>query len=139
MSVRGTSTAPRTNRSGSQTHSSAGVRGGRSRTDRSGVSPRGKGSAATQAVPAGRETARFRQGRPGTLRHRRRHPRPPRRLPHPTRQEHHPALPRTARAARAYLDVCCFHPFDDGNARAALLTLPFVLAREGVTLDSVRS
>ncbi|MFD7985404.1 Fic family protein [Kitasatospora indigofera] len=46
-------------------------------------------------------------------------------------------LPVTARAARAYLDVCFFHPFDDGNARAAFLTLVFVLAREGITLDSV--
>ncbi|MFB6634479.1 Fic family protein [Streptomyces sp. NPDC056362] len=46
-------------------------------------------------------------------------------------------LPLTARAARAYLDVCFFHPFDDGNARAALLALVFVLAREGVALDGV--
>ncbi|MFF3316226.1 Fic family protein [Streptomyces sp. NPDC003035] len=46
-------------------------------------------------------------------------------------------LPLTARAARAYLDVCFFHPFDDGNARSAFLTLVFVLAREGVTLDEV--
>ncbi|MEU3838772.1 Fic family protein [Streptomyces sp. NPDC028635] len=43
----------------------------------------------------------------------------------------------TARAARAYLDVCFFHPFDDGNARSAFLTLVFVLAREGVALDGV--
>ncbi|MGW7552364.1 Fic family protein [Streptomyces rimosus] len=42
-----------------------------------------------------------------------------------------------ARAARAYLDVCFFHPFDDGNARSAFLTLVYVLAREGVALDSV--
>ncbi|GJF34992.1 hypothetical protein KNE206_76920 [Kitasatospora sp. NE20-6] len=46
-------------------------------------------------------------------------------------------LPLTARAARAHLDVCFFHPFDDGNARAAFLTLVFVLAREGITLDDV--
>ncbi|QGV82962.1 Fic family protein [Streptomyces ficellus] len=46
-------------------------------------------------------------------------------------------LPLTARAARAYLDVCFFHPFDDGNARSAFLTLVFVLAREGVALDGV--
>ncbi|MFJ9777064.1 cell filamentation protein Fic [Kitasatospora sp. NPDC101157] len=46
-------------------------------------------------------------------------------------------LPLAARAARAYLDVCFFHPFDDGNARCAFLTLVFVLAREGVALDSV--
>ncbi|MCT9081529.1 Fic family protein [Streptomyces fulvoviolaceus] len=48
-----------------------------------------------------------------------------------------PALPLTARAARAYLDVCFFHPFADGNARSAFLTLTFVLARAGVTLDQV--
>ncbi|MFF4258805.1 Fic family protein [Streptomyces sp. NPDC001663] len=46
-------------------------------------------------------------------------------------------LPLTARAARACLDVCFFHPFDDGNARSALLALVFVLAREGVALDGV--
>jgi hypothetical protein len=46
-------------------------------------------------------------------------------------------LPVTARAARAYLDVCFFHPFDDGNARAALLTALYVLAREGIGLDDV--
>ncbi|RKT19983.1 Fic/DOC family protein [Streptomyces sp. 1114.5] len=46
-------------------------------------------------------------------------------------------LPLIARAARAYLDVCFFHPFDDGNARAAFLTLVFVLAREGVALGDV--
>ncbi|MEU9347887.1 Fic family protein [Streptomyces sp. NPDC048278] len=46
-------------------------------------------------------------------------------------------LPLTVRAARAYLDVCFFHPFDDGNARSAFLALVFVLAREGVTLDGV--
>ncbi|MGW3150450.1 Fic family protein [Streptomyces sp. NPDC001177] len=47
-------------------------------------------------------------------------------------------LPLTARAARAFLDVCFFHPFDDGNARSALLTCLFVLAREDVALDNVR-
>ncbi|MEU6533358.1 Fic family protein [Streptomyces sp. NPDC046928] len=47
------------------------------------------------------------------------------------------SLALAVRAARAYLDVCFFHPFDDGNARSALLTLLFVLAREGVALDSV--
>ncbi|GHG79065.1 Fic family protein [Streptomyces griseocarneus] len=47
------------------------------------------------------------------------------------------SLPLTARAARAYLDVCFFHPFDDGNARSAFLVLVFVLAREGVALNSV--
>ncbi|MFK4021796.1 Fic family protein [Streptomyces albogriseolus] len=46
-------------------------------------------------------------------------------------------LPLIARAARAYLDVCFFHPFDNGNARSAFLTLVFVLAREGVALDGV--
>ncbi|MEU6522999.1 Fic family protein [Streptomyces sp. NPDC046924] len=46
-------------------------------------------------------------------------------------------VPLPARAARAYLDVCFFHPFDDGNGRAALLTMGFVLAREKVFLDEV--
>ncbi|CCK30415.1 hypothetical protein BN159_6036 [Streptomyces davaonensis JCM 4913] len=46
-------------------------------------------------------------------------------------------LPLNARAARAYLDVCFFHPFTDGNARSAFLTLTFLLARAGVTLDQV--
>jgi cobalamin biosynthesis protein CbiG len=30
-----------------------------------------------------------------------------------------------------------FHPFTDGNGRAALFTLTFVLAREGVVLGEV--
>ncbi|MFJ7073457.1 cell filamentation protein Fic [Streptomyces sp. NPDC098781] len=47
-------------------------------------------------------------------------------------------MPLTVRAARACLDVCFFHPFDEGNARSAFLTLVFVLAREGVALDGVR-
>ncbi|MEU1655024.1 Fic family protein [Streptomyces griseofuscus] len=48
-----------------------------------------------------------------------------------------PHLSLTARAARLYLDVCFFHPFDDGNGRAALLALGFVLAREQILLDEV--
>ncbi|MFD4230848.1 Fic family protein [Streptomyces sp. NPDC058545] len=53
-------------------------------------------------------------------------------------KDHDAPLPLTTRAARAYLDVCFFHPFDDGNARSAFLALVFVLAREGVTLGDVR-
>ncbi|WP_067831732.1 Fic family protein [Actinomadura kijaniata] len=45
-----------------------------------------------------------------------------------------PPLPR---AARAYLDVCFFHPFADGNARAALLALLFHLHRAGIVLDTL--
>ncbi|WP_406423583.1 Fic family protein [Streptomyces sp. NBC_01589] len=48
-----------------------------------------------------------------------------------------PDLSLPSRAARTYLDVLFFHPFEDGNARAAMLTLAFVLAREGVPLDQV--
>lgn len=48
-----------------------------------------------------------------------------------------PGMPLAARAARAYLDVAFFHPFTDGNARAALLTLVYVLAREDVVLAEV--
>jgi hypothetical protein len=45
--------------------------------------------------------------------------------------------PVTARAARAYLDVAFFHPYDDGNARLAGLVLQFVLLRGRVELDEV--
>lgn len=48
-----------------------------------------------------------------------------------------PDLPLPSRAARTYLDILFFHPFEDGNARAAMLALAFVLAREGVFLDQV--
>ena len=44
-------------------------------------------------------------------------------------------VPLPARAARVYLDVGFFHPFDDGNARSAMLALYFVLARDDVVLD----
>ncbi|MFJ9634708.1 Fic family protein [Streptomyces sp. NPDC101175] len=48
-----------------------------------------------------------------------------------------PDIPLAARAARAYLDVAFFHPFTDGNARAALLTLVHVLVREDIVLPEV--
>lgn len=48
-----------------------------------------------------------------------------------------PDIPLASRAARAYLDVAFFHPFTDGNARAALLTLVHVLAREDIVLPEV--
>jgi hypothetical protein len=44
-------------------------------------------------------------------------------------------VPLPSRAARVYLDVAFVHPFDDGNARSAMLALYYVLAREGVVLD----
>ncbi|MFF8844351.1 hypothetical protein ACF08N_16805 [Streptomyces sp. NPDC015127] len=59
-------------------------------------------------------------------------------MPGRERQGARRAAPLSAGAARAYLDVCFFHPFDDGNARSAFLALVFVLAREGVALDGVR-
>ncbi|MFI1480926.1 Fic family protein [Streptomyces sp. NPDC020747] len=48
-----------------------------------------------------------------------------------------PDLALPSRAARTYLDVLFFHPFEDGNARAAMLALAFVLARETTPLDQV--
>ncbi|HWS32895.1 MAG TPA: hypothetical protein VN408_09150, partial [Actinoplanes sp.] len=48
------------------------------------------------------------------------------------------AVPVAARAARAFLDVAFFHPYDDGNARLAGLVLHFVLLDAGVELDEVR-
>ncbi|WP_229899333.1 Fic family protein [Streptomyces capoamus] len=53
------------------------------------------------------------------------------------RETNDPDIPLAARAARAYLDVAFFHPFADGNARAALLTLVHVLAREHIVLPEV--
>jgi hypothetical protein len=47
------------------------------------------------------------------------------------------ALPLSVRGARLYLDVCFFHPFPDGNARAARLALDQLLARAGRTLLAV--
>ncbi|GGX90753.1 Fic family protein [Streptomyces fructofermentans] len=44
-------------------------------------------------------------------------------------------VPLAARAARAFLDVAFFHPFPDGNARLAMLTLGHVLELERVRLD----
>lgn len=44
--------------------------------------------------------------------------------------------PAIARAARAYLDVCFFHPFPDGNARAARLALDYVLTRARLALHA---
>lgn len=46
--------------------------------------------------------------------------------------------PIAVRAARAYLDVCFFHPFRDGNARAARLAVDHVLAREGLGLRDAK-
>jgi hypothetical protein len=42
--------------------------------------------------------------------------------------------PAVVRAARVYLDVCFFHPFADGNARAARLAMDHVLTRAGLAL-----
>lgn len=42
-----------------------------------------------------------------------------------------------AKAVRTYLDIIFFHPFADGNARAARLWFEFVLRRERVCLPSL--
>jgi Fic family protein len=46
------------------------------------------------------------------------------------------ALP--VRAARAYLDVCFFHPFADGNGRAARLVLDHLLTAGGSGIAAAR-
>jgi hypothetical protein len=43
-----------------------------------------------------------------------------------------------ARVTRAYLDVLFFHPFADGNGRAATLVLDFLLSKENIVLSEVR-
>jgi hypothetical protein len=58
-------------------------------------------------------------------------------LDHCLAQSQDDDLPLPSRAARAFLDVCFFHPFDDGNARSAFLASTFILARAEVTLDQV--
>jgi Fic/DOC family len=60
-----------------------------------------------------------------------------RRFEHCLSESSQPDPPLPSRAARTYLDILFFHPFEDGNARAAMLALAFVLAREGVLLDQV--
>ena len=42
--------------------------------------------------------------------------------------------PPLARALRAYLDILFFHPYDDGNSRAARLAFHFFLGRDGPDL-----
>jgi len=44
-------------------------------------------------------------------------------------------IPLAARGARLYLDVCFFHPFSDGNGRAAMLAFYHLLASDGVFVD----
>ncbi|MFB7708815.1 Fic family protein [Streptomyces sp. NPDC056105] len=56
---------------------------------------------------------------------------------HCLRDSADPRVPLASRAARAYLDVAFFHPFPDGNARLAMLTLAYVLELEEVRLDQV--
>lgn len=48
-----------------------------------------------------------------------------------------PALSPPWRAALAYLDICFFHPFEDGNARLARLVLDAILWRHGYALNYV--
>lgn len=44
------------------------------------------------------------------------------------------SLSPQARAARVYLDICFFHPFVDGNARAARLALDHILTGARLSL-----
>lgn len=44
-------------------------------------------------------------------------------------------MPIAMRAARVYLDVAFFHPFADGNARAARLALDHVLSSAGYAIE----
>lgn len=45
--------------------------------------------------------------------------------------------PAALRAVRVYLDICFFHPFVDGNARAARLALDHVLTRADLRLQAI--
>jgi hypothetical protein len=48
------------------------------------------------------------------------------------------SLHPVAAAGRAYLDLCFFHPFEDGNARAARLAFDYWLTRGGLAIGHVR-
>ena len=52
------------------------------------------------------------------------------------RQANNRDEPVALRAARVYLDICFFHPFNDGNARTARLALDHVITREGLVLHA---
>lgn len=49
-------------------------------------------------------------------------------------EANHNHTPWYVRAARVYLDICFFHPFEDGNARTARLALDYVMTRSGYRL-----
>ncbi len=49
-------------------------------------------------------------------------------------EANHDHIPWFVRAARVYLDICFFHPFEDGNARTARLALDYVMTRAGLRL-----
>lgn len=49
-----------------------------------------------------------------------------------------PQFDIAVRAARVYLDVCFFHPFPDGNARAARLAFDHVLTAAGFAIHAPR-
>jgi Fic/DOC family len=42
------------------------------------------------------------------------------------------------KAIRTYLDICFFHPFENGNSRAARLAFEFFLTKDGFTVSDVR-
>ncbi len=84
------------------------------------------GPAPLRAAPAHAKDGRERYGLPPDLRAR---------LDAALAGAHGPE-PLAVRAARVYLDVCFFHPFDDGNARAARLALDHVLTSAGYALHA---
>ncbi|MEU0404133.1 Fic family protein [Streptomyces sp. NPDC006197] len=93
-----------------------------------------------QQLVLGTPEVRFRQGDAFAKGGRERYaltPRTQRDFGHCLRESADPRVPLASRAARAYLDVIFFHPFPDGNARLAILTLGYVLESEGVRLDQV--
>jgi len=47
------------------------------------------------------------------------------------------SLSPALRAVCLYLDICFFHPFDDGNGRLARLALDFVLTKAGLCVRDV--
>lgn len=65
------------------------------------------------------------------------HPHLPSAFANKVARDHRDELHPLIKAVRLYLDICFFHPFCDGNARAARLAFQFILQRDGVSMREI--
>ena len=93
-----------------------------------------------QSIVLGDEHVRFRDGvafSKGGLEVYGYHPDLQRAFSQKIKQDGQEELHPLVKSIRLYLDVCFFHPFQDGNARAARLALQLILQRDNVFLKSL--